>query len=116
MFALIGAAGIWTVQHWAHREQLKQTASAVIRVAGRISPFGRPSPAACSRRPSRQHPGRGSAALKDGALVCFQDRTGQVAMVQPYGSGASWQLAVTCASHGCSTLPHGRMCAGIAAW
>lgn len=48
---------------------------------------------------------RASSALRDNTLVFFQDRNGQVAVVQPCGSGASWQLAFTCAT-GALALPH----------
>jgi hypothetical protein len=68
---------------------------------------GSPSKTPAGRRALGFHFGRGSAALRDGMLVVFKDRTGQCAVVQPYGSGSSWQLAVTCATGGCCMLPHG---------
>lgn len=31
-----------------------------------------------------------------------------MAVIQPYGNGGTWQLAVTCASGGCCLLPEGK--------
>jgi hypothetical protein len=97
MFAVLGVAGIFCIQQWAHREQVKQhTAAALksaLKAAGRTarlsSSSDRRSASSDSSRSSWQQLGRG---LKDGCFVCFKDRTGQVAVIQPYGNGGTWQV------------------------
>lgn len=123
MFAVIGVAGIIGIQQWAHREEAKQRAAAALKSAlkaasrtARLSASSdRRSASSDSSRGSFQHASRGST-LRDGAFVCFKDRTGQVAVIQPYGNGGSWQLTVTCAAGGCCLLPEGKnMPAAVAA-
>lgn len=120
MFAVIGAAGLWGIQHLAHTrdEQQRQSADATktatpsARNANSIlSSSDRPSASLDSNRSSyqqQQQHGRAFTA-RDGVFVCFKDRTGQVAVIQPYGNGGSWQLTVTCASGGCCMLPEGEL-------
>jgi hypothetical protein len=114
MFAVIGVAGLFGIQQWAHREEVKQRAATALKSAikaasrtARLSASSdRRSVSSDSSRGSFQHASR-SNSLRDGAFVCFKDRTGQVAVIQPYGNGGSWQLTVTCAAGGCCLLPEG---------
>lgn len=101
MFAVLGVAGLFCIQQWAHREQAKQRAAAALKsalkAAGRTarlsSSSDRRSASSDSSRSSWQQHGRG---LKDGCFVCFKDRTGQVAVIQPYGNGGTWQVRASC--------------------
>lgn len=116
MFSIIGAAGLWSIQHWGHRDELQEAAKAAVKSALKVgnrnprlsSSSDRHSASVDSTKSShQQHQGR-SCNVRDGAFVCFKDRTGQVAVIQPYGNGGSWQLTVTCASGGCCLLPEGK--------
>lgn len=121
MFAVLGVAGLVGIQQWAHREQVKHRAAAALKsalkAAGRTarlsSSSDRHSACSDSNRSSWQQHGR---SIRDGAFVCFKDRTGQVAVIQPYGNGGSWQLAVTCASGGCCLLPEGEQGCTASGW
>lgn len=116
MFSIIGAAGLWSIQHWGHRGELQEAAKAAVKSALKVgnrnprlsSSSDRHSASVDSSKSSHQQHQWRSCNVRDGAFVCFKDRTGQVAVIQPYGNGGSWQLTVTCASGGCCLLPEGK--------
>jgi hypothetical protein len=136
MFAAAGLTGLWVIQQLGGRHQQGANTAKVVRrqaaaaaasssddtaaaaqqrqVALATTPTkqGTASAAASPGSPLRRALGFGrgggtAAALKDGGLVCFKDRTGQLAVVTPVGSGSAFSLQITCASGGCATLPHG---------
>lgn len=114
MFAVIGVAGLIGIQQWAHREDVKQRAATALKSALKAASRTAHLSASSDRRSCSSDSSRGSfqaasrgSTLRDGAFVCFKDRTGQVAVIQPYGNGGSWQLTVTCAAGGCCLLPEG---------
>jgi hypothetical protein len=105
----VGAACLFGIQQWAHREAVKAKAAAALKTAltaARVSHAG-PSSSGDSSRGSFQQHSRNSCNLQDGCFVCFKDRTGQVAVIQPCGSGGCWQLSFTCAPGGSCLLPEG---------
>lgn len=105
MFTVIGVAGLFCIQQWAHREQVKQRAAAALKsalkAAGRTARLSsssdrRSASSDSSRGSTWQQHGRG--ALKDGSFVCFKDRTGQVGCTAQLGTqdGGGHHIAVSC--------------------
>lgn len=108
MFSITGIAGLWALQAAAARKQTAECSSQGSKgpTAGQhMLPSGEEP-----RSPVKARAHNLAQTLKDGAIVCFKDKRGQTAVVQPYGTGRSqWQLAVTCASGGHCRLSQGTL-------